>query len=226
MYKPRGSVPNWTLFRLAPVAFVLVSAFASAQQQPNCVPNTANYPCVYVANGGGSTVSVIDATTNKVIGPVSVGKLPHGLAITPDNAFVYVAVRSGSTVAVIDTATGVQSATVTGLTGTSPTQIAITPDGKFAYVVEVGGDFPVIDRIDTATNTVVDSVAGIILVSASFPSAIVIAPSGTLAYVAVPCAQYQCGLCRRSRHNYNSTCGYVFHSNSRFHRSRFDRNYS
>src|SRR5207302_7749130 len=120
MYKPRGSVPNWSLFRLAPVAVVLVSAFASAQQLPSCVPNTANYPCVYDANGGGSTVSVINAATNKVIGAVSLGTLttPQGLAITPDNAFVYVAVEiSGLTnspaVEVIDTATGAVSATIT-----------------------------------------------------------------------------------------------------------------
>src|SRR5260370_34371709 len=78
MYKPPGSVPNWSLFRLAPLAFVLISAFASAQQQPSCVPNTANYPCVYVANGPsptgvGSAVSVISASTNNVIGAVTVG---------------------------------------------------------------------------------------------------------------------------------------------------------
>jgi len=166
---------------LVALAALVWPVFATAQT--GCVPNTLNYPCVYVANGGGDTVSVINATTNSVIAKVVVGKLPQGLAVTPDNAFVYVAVGSTRTVAVIDTATGAVSATVTGLNGVlSPTQVAITPDGKFAYVVEPGGDFPVIDRIDTVKNTVVDSVAGI-----NHPSAIVIAPSGTLAYVADLC---------------------------------------
>src|SRR5258708_22501063 len=159
MHKPRGSVPNSGLFQFAPLAFVLISAFAFTQQQPSCVPNTANYPCVYVANGGGSTVSVINAGTNKVIGAVSLGTLttPQGLAITPDNAFVYVAVEiSGLTnspaVEAIDTATGAVSATITGLNGQFPSQVAITPDGKSAYVVEVGagGKSLAIDRIDTA----------------------------------------------------------------------------
>src|SRR5258708_29982501 len=131
MYKPRGSVSNWCLFRFAPVAFVLVSAFASAQQQPSCAPNTANYPCVYVANGGSDNVSVINATTGKVIGPITVGKLPRGVAITPDNAFVYVAVPSGSTVEVMDTTAGTPGATGTGLAGSSPTQITIIADWKF-----------------------------------------------------------------------------------------------
>ncbi len=198
MHKPRGSVPKCSLFRLAPLAFVLVSAFAFAQQQPSCVPNTANYPCVYVANSGSRSVSVINATTNKVIGAVSLGPstVPRGLAVTPDNAFVYVAseivtkLQSTPEVEVIDTATGAASVTIKGLSGQFPSQVAITPDGKFAYVVEVGGGgkSPAIDRIDTASNTVVDSITGIILLSGTSPSAIVIAPSGALAYVAVPCA--------------------------------------
>src|SRR5882724_6542301 len=74
---------------LALVAFALGSVFAAAQS-PACAPNTAVYPCVYVANGN-STVSVINANTNKVVGAVTVKGFAQDVAITPDNSLVYAA---------------------------------------------------------------------------------------------------------------------------------------
>ena len=46
----------------------LLSGGASAAAQTvGCVPNTANYPCVYVSNLSEGTVSAINAVTNNVI---------------------------------------------------------------------------------------------------------------------------------------------------------------
>ena len=166
---------------LALVIFALGSVFAAAQS-PACAPNTAVFPCVYVANGGSDTLSVISASTNKVIGTITVGNSPQGMAITPDNKSVYVANDRDFTVTVIDTATGVVTATISGLTGQVPSQVAITPDGKFAYVAEPGSDFSAVDQIDIASNTVTNSVSG-----TADPTAIVFAPDGKLAYVSDEC---------------------------------------
>ena len=204
MHKPRGSVTfqarssasheattvDHDLLRLlgvrilcwlAPVALVFGAAYAAAQN-PACLPNTENYPCVYVANAGDNTVSVINATTNRMIGVVSVGELPQGVAVTPDNKFVYVAEKGDNQVSVIDTSTNKVITTVKGLTGQAQSQVSITPDGKFVYAVEPGSDFSKIDKIDTATNTVVDSVKG-----GTYPVSIAFAPSGPFAYVSDRC---------------------------------------
>jgi len=161
---------------------VLASRFATAQAPPACKPNTANYPCVYVANGRSDSVSVINATTNKVIGEIRLGKLPAGVALTPDNAFAYVAVQGSQNVSVIDTATGSVIATVTDLTIPLPTQVAATPDGTSVYIVEGAGDTFAIDQIFTKTNTLGQPVVGV-----THPTAIAIALTGTTAYVADLC---------------------------------------
>jgi len=181
------------------VALMLGGAFAAAQPV-GCAPNSANYPCVYVANSNDGTVSVINATTNTVIATdtVTVGFSPEGVAVTPNNASVYVANSGGGTVSVIDTATSTVVATVQ--MQNFPFQIAITPDGAFAYVTEFLGDpapthqhralahapqqtTPVLmEVIDTATNQVVSSIANL-----NAPSAVAVSPNGANAYVADQC---------------------------------------
>jgi len=170
-------------------AFILTATLAVAQS-PACPPNTADYPCVYVANGNGSTVSVINANTNRVIGTINAGKLPRPLALTPDNTLLYVVPTASFEVLVIDTATGSLTDTIQGLVGdTPPVQIAITPDGKFAYVVIPGSDVPAVNRIDTSTNQVVDQVIGVVS-----PTAIAFSPDSTRAYIADACSNFT-GVC-------------------------------
>ena len=182
----------------------LLSGGASAAAQTvGCVPNTANYPCVYVSNLSEGTVSAINAVTNNVIATIPVNTFPEGLAVTPNNAFVYVANENNTTVSVIETATNTVVATVP-LQG-FPQQIAITPNGAFAYVTEIERDFeprgptrasrlarrskavpqtaPFVEVIDTATNQVVSSIANL-----NSPSAIAISPNGASAYVADTCS--------------------------------------
>jgi YVTN family beta-propeller protein len=184
----------------------LLSAGASAAAQTvGCVPNTANYPCVYVSNLSDGTVSAINAVTNNVIATIPVNTFPEGLALTPNNSFVYVANDNSTDVSVIETATNTVVATVP-LVGFG-IQIAITPNGASAYVTEFEQDFeprasgparlsrparrskavpqtgPFIEEIDTATNQVVGSIANL-----NSPSAIAISPNGASAYVADTCS--------------------------------------
>src|SRR4051794_5561600 len=60
----------------------------------------------YITNSGSNTVSVIDTTTNTLVGsPITVGGSPIGVAVTPDGSKVYVANNQDGTVSLISTAT-------------------------------------------------------------------------------------------------------------------------
>ena len=60
---------------------------------------------VYVANGHGNSISVIDAAKRKVVKVVPVGRRPWGIALTPDGRKLYTANGLSRNVSVIDTAT-------------------------------------------------------------------------------------------------------------------------
>jgi YVTN family beta-propeller protein len=57
---------------------------------------------VYVANGRGGTVSVIDAASNTVRSTVAVGQRPWGIALTSDAKKLYTANGPSNDVTVID----------------------------------------------------------------------------------------------------------------------------
>ena len=60
---------------------------------------------VYVANGHGNAVTVIDAAKRMIIGTIAVGKRPWNLALTGDGRKLYVANGVSNDVSVIDTRT-------------------------------------------------------------------------------------------------------------------------
>ncbi|MEW6618388.1 MAG: cytochrome D1 domain-containing protein [bacterium] len=141
------------------------------------LPGEVNaYPYVYVTNHGSHKVSVIDTSTNQVVGaPIPVGTNPDGVAITPDGRYAYVTNRSSHNVSVIDTSTNQVVGTIP--VGSSPLGVAITPDGRYAYVTnEVSANVSV---IDTSTNQVV----GAPIPVGSYPTGIAITPDGRYAYV-------------------------------------------
>ncbi|MFI5775397.1 beta-propeller fold lactonase family protein [Streptomyces sp. NPDC051658] len=112
-------------------------------------------PNAYVANGVSNNVSVIDTTTNTVVGsPIPVGNNPAGVAITPNGQRAYVTNGGSNNVSVIDTATN----TVVGSpipVGNNPLDVAITPNGQRAYITNEQSNS--VSVIDTTTNTVVGS---------------------------------------------------------------------
>ena len=58
----------------------------------------------YISKQGSNKVSVINTTTNTVVGaPIAVGTHPIGVAVTPDGSKVYVANFSSNSVSVIAT---------------------------------------------------------------------------------------------------------------------------
>ena len=60
---------------------------------------------VYVSNGRGGTVSVIDPATNTVTLTVEVGTRPWGIALSPDEQKLYTANGPANDVSVVNTAT-------------------------------------------------------------------------------------------------------------------------
>ena len=70
-------------------------------------------------------MSVITTATGAVSAPITVGKSPNGVAITPDGKRAYVTNFGDGTVSVITTATGAVSAPIT--VGNGPAGVAICP---------------------------------------------------------------------------------------------------
>ncbi|MBV6757782.1 Ig-like domain-containing protein [Rhodococcus opacus] len=129
----------------------------------------------YVANQGSKSVSVLDAN-NAVVGSVTVGTSPTGVAANPAGTRVYVTNSGSGNVSVIDTVTNKVVATVT--TGTTPNAVAVNPTGTRAYVTNSSSG--TVSVINTANNTVVATVT-----TGTTPNAVTVAntPTGTRAYV-------------------------------------------
>ncbi|CAL9633096.1 hypothetical protein SUDANB120_06150 [Streptomyces sp. enrichment culture] len=90
---------------------------------------------VFVTQPGHNKVSVIDVTTQVVIGSIPVGHHPTGIAIDPQRRRVYVANSGSKTVSVFDMATGgVAEIHV----GASPTGVAVDSHGT-VYVTHSDG---------------------------------------------------------------------------------------
>jgi YVTN family beta-propeller protein len=60
---------------------------------------------VYVANGRGGTLSVIEASTNAVTATVPVGQRPWGIDLTSDGTKLYTANGPSNDVSVVDAQT-------------------------------------------------------------------------------------------------------------------------
>ncbi len=130
----------------------------------------------YVASDSG--VSVINTSTNTVIGPlIPTGNGPNALAVTPDGKYVYVAALYRNTVTVIATATNAVVGSPIPV-ATRPVALAPSPDGKYVYVVSGSGYPGVLSVIATASNTVVNS----IFVDDT-PAGVAVTPDGKYVYV-------------------------------------------
>lgn len=141
---------------------------------------------VYVADAYRGNVLVIDTASNTVTATVAVKANSVNLAsvaVNSDGTRVYVADTASGTVSVIDTASNTVTATVkvgTGPDGTPSARgtvaLAVNPAGTRVYVANQNTN--TVSVIDTASNTVIDSVAvGV------EPRSMVVNPAGTRVYV-------------------------------------------
>jgi YVTN family beta-propeller protein/probable HAF family extracellular repeat protein len=135
------------------------------------------------ASGTGSTIAVINTSTNTVEStfsiPVPAGGGNSGPFFNSSGSLGYAAQNVASvtpgTVTVISIPSNETVATIQ--VGTQPQDIAITPDGAYAYVSNVGSNN--VSVIDTSSNTVISTVP-----VGNQPNSIAITPDGALAYVA------------------------------------------
>jgi YVTN family beta-propeller protein len=144
--------------------FVFLPFGAYAQQQapfgrPD-IPITSR-DRVYAADQTSNTVSVIDPSSNTLLGVIRLGNpvpgslaplyraqlLVHGLGYSPDSKTVAVVSIASNSVTLIDTATNAVKGTV--YVGRSPHEAFFTPDGKELWVTVRGLDYvSVIDPVE------------------------------------------------------------------------------
>lgn len=135
--------------------FFCIASSALAQQAPWDRPDTpvSSRDRVYTADQTSNTVSVIDPSTNKLLGVIKLGDpvpgalsplykgqlLVHGLGYSPDSKTLAVVSIASNSVTLIDTATNKVKGTV--YVGRSPHEPFFTPDGRELWVTVRGEDY-------------------------------------------------------------------------------------
>ncbi len=143
---------------------------------------------VYTGDQVSNTVSVIDPSTNQLLGLIKLGELPpaalaplykgqslvHGLGFSPDGSRLCVVSIGSNSLTVIDTATNkvVKSRSL----GRSPHEAFYTPDGKEIYAAVRGEDYVAVLNADT-----LDEITRI--KTNSGPAMVLFRPDGKYAFV-------------------------------------------
>ena len=135
------------LLSVSPAAALSVTRTIPVGSQPFGV--AASGTLLYVANNGGSTVSVIDTATNTVTGSIAVGSGPGEIATDPGAGRAYVGNFNSGTVSVVDLASRATVATL----GTGGLGVAVDPGLGRLYVVTPSQ----LTVFDTATLQVVST---------------------------------------------------------------------
>ena len=87
---------------------------------------------LYVTNSAGDDVTVIDVATNKPIGRIEVGPLPHGIAVPASQDVIYVTIEGGKPGELVTIDPRSDKVIRRMNIGPAPNQLAVTPDGTFA----------------------------------------------------------------------------------------------
>src|SRR5712671_4807416 len=141
---------------------IVLAAGSAAQQAPYARPDVpvSSHDRVYTGDQTSNTVSVIDPSTNKLLGVIKLGDpvpgalsplykgqlLVHGLGYSPDSKTLAVVSVGSNSVTLIDTATNKPKATI--YVGRSPHEAFFTPNGAELWVTVRGEDYvSVIDPV-------------------------------------------------------------------------------
>jgi len=135
--------------------FVCVASSALAQQAPWGRPDIpiSSRDRVYAADQTSNTVSVIDPSTNRLLGVIKLGDpvpgalsplykgqlLVHGIGYSPDSKTLAVVSIGSNSVTLIDTATNKVKGTV--YVGRSPHEAFFTPNGRELWVTVRGENY-------------------------------------------------------------------------------------
>ena len=133
--------------------FSLPSAFAQQAPWGRADIPISGRDRVYAADQTSNTVSVIDPSTNKLLGVIRLGDpvpgalsalykgqlLVHGLGYSPDSKTLAVVSIASNSVTLIDTATNQVNGTI--YVGRSPHEAFFTPNGRELWVTVRGEDY-------------------------------------------------------------------------------------
>jgi YVTN family beta-propeller protein len=141
--------------KVALLSVLFLSVQAYAQQAPWARPDVpvSSHDRVYTADQTSNTVSVIDPSSNKLLGVIRLGDpvpgalsplytgqlLVHGLGYSPDGKTLAVVSIASNSVALIDTATNKVKGIV--YIGRSPHEAFFTRDGRELWVTVRGEDY-------------------------------------------------------------------------------------
>jgi YVTN family beta-propeller protein len=142
--------------------FLSLSSTAFGQQAPWGQPDipVSSHDRVYAANQTSNTVSVVDPSTNQLLGLIRLGDpvpgslgplyrgqlLVHGLGYSPDGRTLAVVSIASNSVALVDTATNRVKKII--YVGRSPHEAFFTPDGRELWVTVRGENYiSVIDPV-------------------------------------------------------------------------------
>lgn len=134
----------------------------------------------YIPNFRSNSVSVIDTNNRLVVETISVGRMPRGVAASPDGREVYVTSQLSDTVSVIRTADNKVVATIPVDEG--PYGVAVSPEGKEIYVTQAG-HFPMYRTTVSVIDVQAREVVGKIAVG-NKPIGVTVSPDGKRLYVA------------------------------------------
>ena len=130
------------------------------------------------ANRGSGTVSIIDLRSDyAVVGEVTVGQLPWGVVIHPDESIAYVACEESDHVGVVDIAAQKLIGTIS--VGDRPNGLAISDDGSTLYVTHLlNGQISIIDTDQAEVTAVINTWP-----DANLSQSIILHPNKDLAYL-------------------------------------------
>ena len=112
------------------------------------LPLAASTVRIVQTNSAGDNVSLIDPSTNKVVGNIKGIEVNHGAAAAPDGSRFYISNEAQSTLDVVD-AKSLKVTNSVPLSG-HPNNISISKDGKRVYVA-IARAPGAVDVIDTTT---------------------------------------------------------------------------
>ncbi len=134
-------------------------------------------PLLWAVNSSTESVSTLEASSGHEVGlPISTGKDPDSIAITPNGRRAWVVNDQSDSLTVIETGTRIPIATIP--LPANGERVAISLDGKTAYVTVEGGSK--IYEFSTETNAEIGTIT-----AGSDAFAFAVNPNGELAYVGV-----------------------------------------
>lgn len=98
------------------------------ESRPMAVKLSRDGRLLYVSNGRGGTVSVIDTKTDAIVGSIKVGTRPWGMAISPDGRYLFTANGPSDDISVVDLKTDQEIKRVK--TGKSPWSLDVVRTGR------------------------------------------------------------------------------------------------